>query len=365
MRLIAILSVFVSFVIFVGCNSTIEPLNRNSPPLEPGAQQLVITIQSPDGSTVSDYNIVVEGPETSIDETTSAGEYVINPIATGTYVVSVSKTGFRGQDTEIDVDLSDIEESDDFSDGALLLLTKLNDPVTVGAAGGEINVPATGSGSAGTGSEATTVTVPPGAVADGTEMSVTVVPPPTEQSGSDVTSFTLVGEPEGLEFDEPIKVEFPIPANVAGSGVQMNMVYASTGETLPVTIEGNKGIVYIPHFSDWNAEPDVTLTINIGSSTKKAVSGCGDDLSQELTLSGRFGGLYRNVFYDPGRINATTQASKSGQAYFKTIGTAAFSVINYEITSGGTVIESGSNIPRGSKFVRVSYSTQECHDSGG
>ncbi len=370
----------ISIVSTVCCKKAIGEIERDSPPLPSGNQYLLVTAFTTDNSAIPAYSLEIQTPDGSVTNQSNTGaEFIVDPLNTGTYTITITADGYIGQTKSVDV-IVPASKSDDYLVGLDLTLTKKNPPVTINnAAGGIINVAPMGTGAGGMGSSTTKVTIPPGAIsgAGSTDISITPVPSTQETSGSGLEGVTFVFDPD-LTFTTPVTVEMPLgfPPSVAQNNVplvfeeQVDNGEVPDEEPITLSANGATGTVQMDHFSSWTIVLGVTLEVSLGTRQVTAQSlACSDPLNKPFTFTGSYGPILSNLFQIPAQLRTVTingTFSKSQVLYFRVSGEATAAMTNYQLLlPSNVVLEERNNIPVCQSCYSVKYTSQECHDSGG
>ncbi|WP_258102277.1 hypothetical protein [Marinoscillum pacificum] len=373
----AFITSILALIIFIACKRTIGGIDRDTPPLPSGNQMISLQVATTDGSALPTYTVLVTTPDGSTNSSTSGDpEFIIDPIISGTYTIEVTTDagGHIGQTKEIIANVP-AEPSDDYVTGATFFLTTKNPAVTIdNAAGGTINVPAMGTGAGGIGSLPTTITIPPGALPGNGSTAISVTPTPSDGSTSNngIKGVEFHFEPTPLQFTTPITIEMPLGLSqtAVNSGAEVVFQYED-GETEPVTLssDGQMGTTQISHFSTWTVVLDMNLIITSNARSQTFSSICSEGLDESFTFSGSYGPIVSNLLQIPTQyqtviINGTVV--KEPIAYFRLSGTATAFTFGYRLeTSNGNLLEQRNNIPLCSECYTTTYSSTECHDSGG
>lgn len=373
----AFITSILALIIFIACKRTIGGIDRDTPPLPSGNQYIAIEMITTDGSALPTYTVLVTAPDGSTSSTTASdAEFIIDPISTGTYTIAVSTDAGThiGQTKEVIANVP-AQGSDDYVTGTVIFLTRKNAPVTIdNAAGGTINVPAMGTGAGGLGSLPTTVTIPPGAISGSgsTDISITPTPSTGSTSNNGMKGVEFHFEPDGLQFTTPITLDMPLglPQSAVTNGAVVVFEYED-GEIEPVTLSGTgeTGTTQISHFSVWAVVLDMRLEITSSTRSQTFTSACGEGLDDSFTFTGSYGPILSNVLQIPTQnrtitINGTI--IKEPIAFYYLTGRATAFTFNYRLeTLAGNLLEQRNNIPLCSDCYTVSYSNDECHDSGG
>ncbi len=318
---LSMLITVAAFLLVGSCTKDVGVLLFDRPPREAGTRQLIITTERFNGQPISGYSLVIQGP-VSITTSPSGQVYVLNDVTSGQYTFIVTKPGYIGTTKVLDVTVPADPAIEYRHHLSVQLTEKVPATLINNAAGGMIVVPPTNTGGSGIGSNPIMVTIPPGAIpgAGNTAISITPVPlepgiaPPVAPNGG-AGGFTLVCEPEGLIFTQPIQVAIPmdIPVNLVGS-INFNLVYKtgniSTGnlnfsnDIIPLLVspDGKTGVAKIPHFSAWQEVGDYVVEIVV-TTTPWALIGhsekCGDGVDGVLTLTGLYNAPYSNFLNIP------------------------------------------------------------------
>ena len=367
----------LALIMFIACKRTIGGIDRDTPPLPSGNQYIALELVTTDGSALPTYTVLVTAPDGSTSSSTASDpEFKIDPITSGTYTIEVTTDAGThiGQTKEITANVP-AEVSDDYVTGDVFFLTTKNPPVPVEhVVGATINVPAMGTGAGGLGSSPTTVTIPPGAL-EGigvTDISITPVPSSGGSSANGMNGVEFVFEPDGTTFTEPITIDMPLglSSSVVNSGADILFQYED-GETQPITLsaDGSTGTTQIDHFSTWTIILGTRLQITSSTPTRTFTSVCSEGLDESFTFTGSYGPILANILQIPTGLQTVTingTVIKEPIQYFFLNGRAAAFAFNYRLESlSGGLIESRNNIPLCTNCYSVTYTSTECHDSGG
>ena len=373
----AFIASIAALIIFIACKRTIGGIDRDTPPLPSGNQYISLAVATTDGSALPSYTVSITAPDGSTStESGSEPEFIIDPITSGTYSISISTDAGThiGQTKEIITNVP-ADNSADYAVGTDFYLTVKNAPVSIdNAAGGSINVPAMGTGAGGLGSAPTTITIPPGAISGSGSTSISVTPTPSDgtTSNNGMRGVQFHFEPDGLTFNTPITIEMPLglPQSAVSNGAQVVFEYED-GETQPVNLSANgqTGTTQISHFSTWTIVLDIVLSVTNSTRSQSFTSTCGDGLDETFTFSGTYGPIFSSIFQIPTQYQTVTISGtvvKEPIAFFTLTGRTTAFTVNYTLeTSSGSVLEQRSNIPFCSECYSVTYTSTECHDSGG
>jgi hypothetical protein len=390
-KLSAVVTIVALFVLW-GCHKDVGVLIFDTPPVEPGKQQIIITTERFNGQPVTDYDLSVTGV-VSASATLNSQVYTLNNVQTGQYTIRVSKNGFIGTTKVIDV-VVPTDPAIDFRYRVSVQLTESNTPTVIdNVTGGVIVVPPTNTGGSGIGSNPITVTIPPGAIPGGgnTSISITPVPiepgsvPPAGPNGG-TGGFVLVCEPEGLVFTQPITVNIPLDVPLAlAQSIDYTMIYktgdVTTGElqfstnpadeiTMVISPDGKTGTVSIPHFSAWQQVGGYNLEIEDSMTEFQQIDAsleCGLGTSGTHELIGVYESPYSDLFNIPlSDLTFTIQEPYSFPAIegFSRVVSARHGVKTYrlyDINSGLLISE--FSVP--TSPVEIISELTYCHNSGG
>lgn len=381
MRLIrysAFFAMLAALTMFIACKKTIGGIDRDTPPLPSGNQQIAIKVFTTDGSNLPSYNVSIIDPDGGqSSQTADTEEFIIDPIQTGPYTITITTDAGThiGQTKEVTANVP-TNNSDDYVVGTEIYLTTKNSAVLIdNAAGGTVNVPAMGTGAGGLGSQMTTVTIPPGALPGTGSTAISITPTPSDgtSSANGLRGVQFHFEPDGTTFNTPITIEMPLdlPQTLVDNGVPTVFEYEDGSETQPITLsaDGSTGTTQIDHFSTWTIGFEIFLDIQGATRSQTFQSICSEGLEEPFTFSGTYGSLFSSIFQIPvGNLTVTINGivEKEPILYYILSGRVTAFTTDYEFrTRSGIILEQSNNIPLCADCYTVSYTSTECHDSGG
>jgi hypothetical protein len=130
----AIYSLFIfSFafaLLIVSCRETLDNVTYSSPELEIDTErQLTINVIEPDGSPLTGYDLLIEGPTTVSESAVGQSEYVFDDLASGTYTISITREQYISESVSVDIQLPE-EADESYYDEITVALNERTPPVT-------------------------------------------------------------------------------------------------------------------------------------------------------------------------------------------------------------------------------------------
>jgi hypothetical protein len=246
------------------CDDPVGIITYEQPEAPNGKREWVIRVADDKGVPINGYSLKITGP-TSVDVNVSGTEYIFTNLATGTYRIQVSKTGFIGNTLEVSISLpSDLKLG--FLASNQVNITALAPPIAINnATGGTVTTP--GSTASGPRSQPTSITIPPGAFGSSgtTNISLTRRPPsPVTSTNSSkidpdyLTNLTripldvVIFDTPGITSFSAITLGFPmgIPTSIRNatydfvvmSGSLTTGVFEPTAESIRMTVTESGGL---------------------------------------------------------------------------------------------------------------------------
>lgn len=122
---------FAIVFLIVSCRETVDNITYSSPGLEIDTEnQLTIIVVEPDGSPLTGYDLLIEGPTSSAEGAIGHSEYVFDELASGTYTISVIREQYISESVTVDIQLpGDADES--YYDEVIISLNERTPPVMI------------------------------------------------------------------------------------------------------------------------------------------------------------------------------------------------------------------------------------------
>lgn len=390
-RLTRYLSILLLVAVF-GCSENVDTITYETPQVTvEGERELTIEVVDEEEATVSDYDITIEGPTSVSESGVGSSQYTFTDLQTGTYTITITKSGYIDAETEEDVELPE-DAASGFTSELQLVLTEKSPPVTVDNSQ-ETTVETAPSRNPGEEGLTTSLEIPAGTFPDdvveedGTvDLTVTRSTPNSfMQSEEGTVDDVILFEPEGTELNNPIQVSIPVvvPEELAGSieyvlmpgNIQVEL--SETGESALVST----GVAQFNAVKQANGEIELlnqyrlvaNVQVNQSGATYTSpevigTSGCGEALgpieySVEITPPGQIIQRFKKGFAKNSRTFTRSSREYSGVDGIKHTLRAQHKQITITVSNngGGDVSTETVNLPA----IKFIHSESSCHNSGG
>lgn len=349
-------AILVLYVLLNGCSKLNEPTSDNL-----STKNICLNVfDSKDNSPVNGFDVILELPDGTKSYHSEMNNILIDisNVSSGQCRYAVKRDGYALEYHQLLFD--DTEAGNNLIFANNIFITKKSTPTLIRSSIASYVII----------DDSTTIEFPVGCLNEDTRISITEIPTSLSRGAielynEELSLKTFHFEPEGLVFNKPILIKFPLPqtAEAIQANSSFNLGYfnenTKSWELTPVLVDENKifGTAEIKHFSSYsvlNAKTRISYKFQEYTAWKKIAEGdCESDVSGTYT--------YSNIDSCEEPHNITSYGTAKGKNGKITTLWARIKLCTYTAIQQSQVLSTCHSIPYSVEFKAV-YS--DCHFAG-